>query len=560
MSLLGKRVRASGELSDVSTSLILDTSDVTAGKLLDTDSNKKVKSNTLSVLGSQLTAVGGTISIFGDNGAGVYAGGNPVLVNNNVNTTLNAIGGNITVSATGNVTQNCGSSKVLIASVNNVAKESIGPSYSTYTNDNVSVIGTTSYTLGAGNGSTFCGVSGSTSSTGLYAPTSTGAYVNLNSGYSRMYHGTEAGIAIGAASKYKATSTTNTNTNVTIVDDASSEIDWKIGGNNQIQMTATALNVTPTGSLSLQKQTEVKSDTDVLMKINRPNENYLRNVIEFNYNSAQKWWIGANAAGLNNSTSGDYNFGIHDAGAGKCRIQISSTGCVGIGASLAPITDAIMTAGLTIAGPNSTDQGLLHLRSPGAESQYITFTEHGVADKASIGCDAGNASLMFKTGYPSSSSRMTIVGSKVGIGNNNPPEVLTVHGGIMMDLDNSSLGFNQYYNAGYKNVNTGYSAEIYLGSSGDGLRFSTTATSSAAGSTITPVSRVTITANGTVNLGGDNTDLATSMQKGYMVIRCMNGAPSQIPNDHAHGIPLVYDYANHKLWAYDSGWKSVTFA
>ncbi len=75
----------------------------------------------------------------------------------------------------------------------------------------------------------------------------------------------------------------------------------------------------------------------------------------------------------------------------------------------------------------------------------------------------------------------------------------------------------------------------------------------------TPATRMSITSAGTVNTGGDSADLATNMTTGYLCIRCMQGAPSQIPSDHTHGVAMVYDYTNHKLWIYDSGWKYATF-
>jgi len=57
------------------------------------------------------------------------------------------------------------------------------------------------------------------------------------------------------------------------------------------------------------------------------------------------------------------------------------------------------------------------------------------------------------------------------------------------------------------------------------------------------------------------TALATTATDGFVYIRSCNGAATGVPSQGGTGrVPLVYDYANHALYAYHGAWRSVTLA
>jgi len=60
---------------------------------------------------------------------------------------------------------------------------------------------------------------------------------------------------------------------------------------------------------------------------------------------------------------------------------------------------------------------------------------------------------------------------------------------------------------------------------------------------------------------GQNSELATTATAGFLVIPSCNGAPTGTPTNAAAGaVPLVYDRANEKLYAYNGAWISVTLS
>lgn len=67
-----------------------------------------------------------------------------------------------------------------------------------------------------------------------------------------------------------------------------------------------------------------------------------------------------------------------------------------------------------------------------------------------------------------------------------------------------------------------------------------------------------------VNAAGDLVPAAgaTTMTSGFVSIPSGAGAPSGVPTTYAGTVPLYYDRTNHKLYIYDSGWKtqSAVFA
>ena len=55
--------------------------------------------------------------------------------------------------------------------------------------------------------------------------------------------------------------------------------------------------------------------------------------------------------------------------------------------------------------------------------------------------------------------------------------------------------------------------------------------------------------------------LATTAVAGFMYVRSCNGAATGTPTQAGTGrVPLVYDYANHALYAYHGSWRSVTLS
>lgn len=55
-----------------------------------------------------------------------------------------------------------------------------------------------------------------------------------------------------------------------------------------------------------------------------------------------------------------------------------------------------------------------------------------------------------------------------------------------------------------------------------------------------------------------NPSIGTTATDGFFWIRSANGAPTGTPSNAITGrVPLVYDYANHELYAYHGSWRSV---
>jgi hypothetical protein len=61
-------------------------------------------------------------------------------------------------------------------------------------------------------------------------------------------------------------------------------------------------------------------------------------------------------------------------------------------------------------------------------------------------------------------------------------------------------------------------------------------------------------------------NLATTATAGFMCMPNMSGAPTGVPPQEDplgfgwNPVPMCFDRTNHKLWAYDGAWRSVTFA
>lgn len=75
--------------------------------------------------------------------------------------------------------------------------------------------------------------------------------------------------------------------------------------------------------------------------------------------------------------------------------------------------------------------------------------------------------------------------------------------------------------------------------------------------------RFSVRAAGDVVVGPreTGTDLATTATAGFLYIRTCNGAPTGVPALAGTGrVPLVFDRANNKLYAYDGGWIGATLS
>lgn len=55
--------------------------------------------------------------------------------------------------------------------------------------------------------------------------------------------------------------------------------------------------------------------------------------------------------------------------------------------------------------------------------------------------------------------------------------------------------------------------------------------------------------------------LATTATDGFLYIQSMNGVPTGTPAQDGTGrVPLTYDYANDKLYVYNTAWVGVTLS
>jgi len=71
--------------------------------------------------------------------------------------------------------------------------------------------------------------------------------------------------------------------------------------------------------------------------------------------------------------------------------------------------------------------------------------------------------------------------------------------------------------------------------------------------------RIVVTALGDIIAGPSTAAaLATTATDGFVYVRSCNGAATGVPSQAGTGrVPLVYDYANHALYAYHGSWRSV---
>jgi len=74
--------------------------------------------------------------------------------------------------------------------------------------------------------------------------------------------------------------------------------------------------------------------------------------------------------------------------------------------------------------------------------------------------------------------------------------------------------------------------------------------------------RIVVTALGDIIAGPSTAAaLATTATAGFVYIRSCNGPPTGVPaNDGTGRVPLIYDYANDALYAYNTAWVSVTLS
>ncbi len=57
-----------------------------------------------------------------------------------------------------------------------------------------------------------------------------------------------------------------------------------------------------------------------------------------------------------------------------------------------------------------------------------------------------------------------------------------------------------------------------------------------------------------------NDGLAADATAGFLYIKSCAGTPTGTPTNYSNRVPLVYDRTNNKLYIYNAGWKSATFA
>lgn len=65
-------------------------------------------------------------------------------------------------------------------------------------------------------------------------------------------------------------------------------------------------------------------------------------------------------------------------------------------------------------------------------------------------------------------------------------------------------------------------------------------------------------ANNNVVIGG--AAIATTATNGFLYIPTCAGTPTGTPTTYTGRAPMVYDSTNNKLYIYNGGWKSATFA
>ena len=69
---------------------------------------------------------------------------------------------------------------------------------------------------------------------------------------------------------------------------------------------------------------------------------------------------------------------------------------------------------------------------------------------------------------------------------------------------------------------------------------------------------VKLLGNGGTVIG--STALATGATKGFVYLPSVAGTPTGTPTAQSATVPMVYDTAANKLWAYNGAWRSVTFS
>lgn len=78
------------------------------------------------------------------------------------------------------------------------------------------------------------------------------------------------------------------------------------------------------------------------------------------------------------------------------------------------------------------------------------------------------------------------------------------------------------------------------------------------GSTTTPT-RVEFRGNGDVCLQASGSESGTSTTKGFVYLGTVNGVPSGTPdNSYTGAVPVIYDRADNRLYAYNSGWQNLS--
>jgi len=270
-------------------------------------------------------------------------------------------------------------------------------------------------------------------------------------------------------------------------------------------------------------------------------------------------------------------------------MRISSNGVVSIGTTInngarlivfdsnAAIVSQSSNGTLTLrsaANTSASNAVELHVRPSSGKGGYVSFTEDSVADRFTIGVDAGVAALLFKSGTYNGTERMRITsGGDVGIGTNSPSYKIDVVGNVndgvisrVYNLNSGSAASARFYAENNSNslvqlatfssgfgfnvfgINAAnYSSVLTSGSSSNGLLVGTT--------TSDPIIFGT---NGTEAMR-ISSGQQVGIGKSPAVTLDVNGAFNYDPNVTTNGISVVYratfnDGVNRELGA---GWANT---
>lgn len=172
--------------------------------------------------------------------------------------------------------------------------------------------------------------------------------------------------------------------------------------------------------------------------------------------------------------------------------------------------------------------------------------------------------------------------NRVGIGTASPGVDLhmqrTTNGPVQMKVYNPSTGTGAYeqmffgesdtlnvslvyLNSGFtasgtNTPNTGYLVTSNSATGGLVIRANANApVKIATGGVASTNERLTIDGSGNVVIG--NAALATNATAGFLYLPSCNGTPTGTPTTYSGRVPVVYDTAANKIWAYNGSWRSV---